>query len=103
MLLFCTFFDFKHWFTTYHSHYKEKPEMKEFAYNLPIFWSPYKLSSLVTTSSDHIIKILKLSNDIQDVGNHLFIIQHLYYKKNFGITESIYYFHYLYSNEFVNN
>lgn len=78
------------WFATYHLHYKKKLKMTKFVYNFSLFWPLPKLILLLYTLSNYIIKIIKLLYYILKVGNYLFAIYHLYYKKKLEMIKSVY-------------
>ena len=67
-------------FANHHLHYKEKPEMTESTYKTSVFRPLPQLISPPVTSSNYIVKIMKLLYNMPEISITRFVIYHPYYK-----------------------
>lgn len=68
-------------FATYYLHYKEKFQIINSIYNLFLYSLFLKLILLFYALTDYILKIIKLLCCVPKVGQYLFGIYYLYYRK----------------------
>lgn len=67
--------------TIYYLHYKDKLKMIESMYNSFLFWQLSKLLSSADTSSNCIVKVMRLLQDMPSII--WFVTYHLYHKNKF--------------------